>query len=1072
MQTERFCPDCGLALPAKAEGSGCPHCLFRMAMGDEPDAAAPSEQPLIPHGLRSRFFGDYEILSELARGGMGVIYRARQISLNRVVALKMIQPGHLPSPEAWLRFQTEIAASAQLNHPNIVALHESGTVDGAHFFTMRLMEGGNLAARLAAGRKAGETAASSATTRTSRDSQGGAVRMMIKVARAVHYAHQRGVLHRDLKPSNILLDEAGEPQVADFGLARMLANESAATLTDSILGSPNYMAPEQADGRGRNFTVETDVYGLGAILYETLTGVPPFQARTPVETIRKVLDEEPASPRKLNPGIDADLETICLKCLQKIPGTRYLSAEDVAADLERWLQGLPILARPVGPIGTVVRWSRRHPALATVSALLMLTLLGVAVGASVAAMRIRRAEQAAVVRLRESLLDQARVLRASQAAGGRSEGRELLRQALALGGPAEFRDRLRDELLAMLGQPHVEFTPLAEVKVKGPMRVLLDPAMKRLARIADGTNLTIVATDGSTPPRTFGTTEAGGILEAFSPDGRFIAVRHARGLDFHDIEAGRIIHSTEERTGVFHFATHASLLLLEEVECEVSVRELPSGQEVRRLKLPRDPPGNPGRGFLAISLSPDGKLLACARYQENALELLEVDTGRVRWRIVHETPTLALAWHPSRGRVTAATSDGRVAGLRLTDGTSMAVFYAPAAAHSLALDDASGFLAAACRDKRIRMWDLISLRLLFDTECESRSLVFDPGAMRLGTVLRGNRVGWITFEPSAVFKETVVALTSRNIEHCAFSGNGDLIAIGYPTRIALINAVGRGMRGGVDIGALAVLAMDPRGEFMLTSDGGGVTLRPLPKSPSEMLRASGGRPVISGPRWRALAVSADGNRVWAANASSNMVYGFTRDFTSVETALGPHEFVDAVAASPDGRWVAGGSSLLLNVKVWNVESRSVAFTVHAGRNHRVSFSGDGRWLAVHGDVFDLRHTGSWEAAPPLPYPGERPTLGAAAFSPDGRILAVVEDQDYVRLFDLAGWKSLGLLRAPVASSINALAFSPDGGQLAAACPRGRLRLWDLRAIRRELVALNLDWDLPEPAGDRGAQASP
>src|SRR6185436_3796110 len=163
----------------------------------------------------------------------------------------------------------------------------------------------------------------------------------LKVARAVPYAHQRGVLHRDLKPSNILPDEQAEPHVADFGLAKMLANESAATLTSSILGWPNYMAPEQADGRGRNFTVETDVYGLGAILYEGLTGVPPFQARTPVETIRKVLDEEPVPPRKLNPGIDADLETICLKCLQKLPGTRYRSAEEFAADLERWSQDKP-----------------------------------------------------------------------------------------------------------------------------------------------------------------------------------------------------------------------------------------------------------------------------------------------------------------------------------------------------------------------------------------------------------------------------------------------------------------------------------------------------------------------------------------------------------------------------------------------------------------------------------------------------------------------------------------------------------------------------------------------------------
>jgi WD40 repeat protein len=211
-------------------------------------------------------------------------------------------------------------------------------------------------------------------------------------------------------------------------------------------------------------------------------------------------------------------------------------------------------------------------------------------------------------------------------------------------------------------------------------------------------------------------------------------------------------------------------------------------------------------------------------------------------------------------------------------------------------------------------------------------------------------------------------------------------------------------------------------------------------------------------------VSADGSRIWAANAASNAVYGFARDFNAEPTALGPHEFADAVAASSDGRWVASGSSLELNVKIWDTKSRTPVATMHAGRKHRISFSGDGRWVAVHGDVFDLRRVGTWEAAPSLPYPGARPSLGPAAFSPDGRILAVVEDHDYVRLFDLVGWKSLGLLRPPQPGSINALSFSPDGTQLAAACMRGRLRLWDLDAIRHELRGLNLDWDLPSKTG--------
>ena len=1056
-ETERYCPDCGLALPAAGEGAGCPHCLFRLAMGDESETDGAPGQPAIPFGLRSRFFGDYEILSELARGGMGVIYRARQISLNRIVALKMIQPGHLPSPEAWLRFQTEIKASAQLNHPSIVALHESGTVDGAHFFTMRLMEGGNLSTQLVQRRKANATATA---TRTTREMQQATVRMILQVARAVHYAHQRGVLHRDLKPSNILLDEHGEPQVADFGLAKLLAQESAATLTDSILGSPNYMAPEQADGRGKNITVQTDVYGLGAILYEALTGVPPFQARTPVETIRKVLDEEPVPLRKLNPGIDADLDTVCLKCLQKVPSTRYSSAESFAADLERWSEGRPILARPVGPLGTAIRWARRHPGLATVSSLLFVTLVGVAVVASVAAVRIRNAEQAAVVRLRESLLDQVRVVRTSPAAGGRSQSRELLRQAAALGGPPGFRERVRDEFLATLGLPDVEFTPLPGVQVEGPMRVLLDQKLKQVARIANGTNLTIASVDQPGAPRLIGSTGAGGVLEAFSPDGRYLAVRHARGLEFHDIESSRIVCSTEERARSFCFATHAPLIVLEEADCEISFRELPSGQEIRRLKLPPDPLNSRVRGLLALTISPDGKYLAYTRAAENTVELVELETGRVRWRVVQEAPIIALAWSLSRGRLSTAASDGRMITYRLLDGAYTSGLNTPSPVQSLALDDASGLLAGACRDRRIRIWDLNSLRLVFETEGEGRSLSFDEDTTCLGTAIRGDRVGWLTLRQSSEFKEYVAASTTRHLEECAFTGNGDLLAIGYPTRIALLNANGRGARGNITIGEIPVFAMDPRGEFMLTSDGTGVTLRPLPRSPSATLDPNEARLLIPGPRWRALVVSADGERIWAANAASNLVYGFTRDFTTAPIALGSHEFADAIAASPDNRWVASGSSLLLNAKVWDVASQTNVFTMHAGKNHRLTFSPDGRWLAVHGDVFDLREVGSWNTAPSLPFDGPRPTLGAVAFSPDGRILAVVEDQGLVRLFDLVTWKTLGLLQPPMPGAINALAFSPDGTQLVAACMRGRLRMWDLRAVRQELVGLNLDWELP------------
>src|SRR5688572_8847884 len=304
MDAKRHCPECGLDYVPKGRGQGCPHCLLRLAMSGA-ETAAPLVEPPPPTGLKSRFFGDYEILNELARGGMGVIYRARQLSLNRLVALKMVQAPHLLSDEARLRFRVEIEAVAQLDHPHIVALYESGEQDGAHFFTMRLVEGGDFGAQLKQERPLRQS-----------------IRTLVKVCRAVHYAHQRGILHRDLKPSNILVDAHGEPHVADFGLATPLDRDTGFTFTSSVLGSPNYMAPEQATGKTRQITTAVDVYGLGAILYHILAGRPPFQEKTPIETLRQVVDNDPAPPRSTNPQADRDLETIALNCLRKEPGER------------------------------------------------------------------------------------------------------------------------------------------------------------------------------------------------------------------------------------------------------------------------------------------------------------------------------------------------------------------------------------------------------------------------------------------------------------------------------------------------------------------------------------------------------------------------------------------------------------------------------------------------------------------------------------------------------------------------------------------------------------------------------
>ncbi len=301
--------------------------------------------------IRLESFGDYQLLEEIARGGMGVVYKALQISLSRPVALKMILAGRLASADDMRRFRTEAEAAAHLDHPNIVPIYEVGQHEGRPYFSMRLVEGGDLTQH---------------TARFAKDQRAGA-RLMAAVSRAVHHAHQRGILHRDLKPRNILIDPAGQPQITDFGLAKRMEEGSDLTQSGAVLGTASYMAPEQARAE-KVVTTAVDVYSLGAILYEMLTGRPPFRGRTPAGTILQLLDGEPQRPRAINPKIHRDLETICMKCLEKDPQRRYGSAEALADDLNRWLDGKPISARPVGGPGRLWRWCCRNPALAMVAA--------------------------------------------------------------------------------------------------------------------------------------------------------------------------------------------------------------------------------------------------------------------------------------------------------------------------------------------------------------------------------------------------------------------------------------------------------------------------------------------------------------------------------------------------------------------------------------------------------------------------------------------------------------------------------------------------------------------------------
>src|SRR5438552_4998040 len=385
----RICRKCGARIFADAPEGLCPRCVLKTALAMPSELVAGGDSSAValakvddpghtnklvgdavptPHDKKTAQaaellgeLGDYELMEEVGRGGQGVVFRARQKSLNRTVALKVIGLGQWATQAHLKRFRLEAEAAASLDHPCIVPIYEVGERDGSCYFSMKFIDGGQL----------------DEMAKRQPISFRNAAELIAKLARTVHYAHEHGILHRDIKPGNILIDAKGEPHLTDFGLARLVETESTLTRTMEVLGTPSYMAPEQAQGQNEQLTRATDVYGLGAVFYQLLTGHPPFAGGTTYETVRLVVETEPRQPRLLNPKIDRDLSTICLKCLEKDPHRRYASALALAEDLEHWLRHEPIRARHTGVFTRGKKWARRNPA----SAFLAVSLVALAAAA-------------------------------------------------------------------------------------------------------------------------------------------------------------------------------------------------------------------------------------------------------------------------------------------------------------------------------------------------------------------------------------------------------------------------------------------------------------------------------------------------------------------------------------------------------------------------------------------------------------------------------------------------------------------------------------------------------------------
>lgn len=1040
------CPECGAPLPAGVRPDFCAVCLLREAA--DPAGAA----GFFPASVRA--LGDYELLEEVARGGMGVVFRARQRSLGRQVAVKVLLGGHFAGAEARARFREEAAAAAALQHPHIVAIHEVGEHEGQPFFSMDFVEGRTLAALVAEqgplpGRRAAE--------------------LLAVIARAVAFAHGQGVLHRDLKPSNVLLDPFGQPRITDFGLAKRLRGSSAElTATGQALGSPAYAAPEQVRGRGE-LGPAADVYSLGALLYHLLTGRPPFQGDTLAAVLRQVAEGEPVSPRRLNPSVSRDLETICLKCLEKEPARRYPDAAALAEDLERTVRHEPLRARPVGPLAHAWRWARRHPAVAVLGALLGLTLLGVAAGSAVAAARLARAERAAVGHLRRALLDEARALRLGGDALARQAILDRVAQAVALGLDEAGTVRARSEAAAALALTEVGAKPLLDLPPEAPFEeVWVDLAAGVRLEASGPGRLRLRGPSGS-PERevSLGSRRVRAIEDA-SPNLRWVVLRHPEGVGLWDLAAGRLVHETPRPLSRAVLAPGGGWAVVEQADDALAVVDLESGA-VRLEFRPPDPIPNGDSGWLCLSVSPDGALLAGGRARTNMTDLFRLADGRRVYRLSGGEPMTAAAWSADGRRLATGTRSGRIyvwQGPDTGEAPWRLLHLLPTeagAVETLAFSPDGRRLAAGTSGHGVAVFDLVTQRRLLQASGRARRLGFD-GPDRVGPLLERGVVQALHLHGAALAQDRALAPVRDEVLGIHFGPRREAAVLyGYARGLLVHGRDGRPLTP-LNTAGTRDLRLHPAGA-MLATDPRGVSWWPLADAAPGVLEVGERWTLIPGAHLHGLALDAEGRRLAVADARAGRVALYDASLTNRLADFGPHPGVERVALSPDARWAATAGPEDRRVRVWETASGREVFATSAGPQPAASFSPDGRWLAVTGRECRLFSAGDWRLAP-LPGLAGAGEAGVAAFAPDGRLLAVVVDRHDVRLLALPSGRELLTLHGAFPARITALALAPDAASLLAGGGEGSLRAWRLDRLRAALRGLRLDWDAgPPPAGE-------